>query len=257
MGRLTGRVALITGAGSGIGLATAELFAREGAFVVMSDIDAFKVGVESSRLIEEGLAVSSTLLDVTSEADWDRIIADITLRHGRVDVLVNNAGIASMKNVEECNLQEWRRVLAVNLDGVFLGTRKVIGAMKSDGGSIVNVSSIEGLIGEPNLPAYNASKGGVRLFTKSVALHCAAQGYCIRVNSIHPGYVFTPMVANALDTLPAEQSIASQQEIISRIPMGRLADPKEIAQAILFLASEDSSYITGSELVVDGGYTAK
>jgi NAD(P)-dependent dehydrogenase (short-subunit alcohol dehydrogenase family) len=184
-------------------------------------------------------------------------VDDILRRHGRLDVLVNNAGIAVVAPLEQETLEGWRRTQAVNMEGVFLGTREAVRAMKGRGGSIVNISSIEGIVGEPLVPAYNASKGGVRIFTKSVALHCAQNGYGIRVNSVHPGYVGTPLVANALGALPPEQAAALHRDLIGRIPLGRLAEPREIANVVLFLASDESSYMTGSELVVDGGYTAK
>ena len=185
------------------------------------------------------------------------MVDEILERHGHLDVLVNNAGIGVMATIEQETLEGWRRTQAVNMEGVFLGTREAVRAMKERGGSIINISSIEGIIGEPLVPAYNASKGGVRIFTKSVALHCAQQGYRIRVNSIHPGYIGTPLVANAMGALPPDEAFALQQELISRIPLGRLGDPQEIANGVLFLASDESSYMTGSELDIDGGYTAR
>jgi NAD(P)-dependent dehydrogenase (short-subunit alcohol dehydrogenase family) len=257
MKRLQDKVALITGAGSGLGLAAAELFAREGARVVLSDIDAERVGQEANRLSSADLQVSAVSHDVTKEQDWDRVIGEILGTAGRLDVLVNNAGIGRLGNVEEASLKDWRALLEINLDGVFLGTQKAIRAMKTRGGSIINVSSIEGIVGEPNLAAYNASKGGVRLLSKSAALHCAANGYGIRVNSLHPGYIVTPMVTGALAALPPDVAVALQTDIVSRIPLGRLAEPAEIAPAMLFLASDESRYMTGSELVIDGGYTAR
>lgn len=172
-------------------------------------------------------------------------------------MLVNNAGIAVIAPIEQETLDGWRRTQAVNMEGVFLGTREAVRAMKGRGGSIINISSIEGLIGEPMAPAYNASKGGVRLFTKSAALYCAQSGLRVRVNSVHPGYVGTPLVANAIGALPPEQGAALTQDLIGRIPLGRLGEPRETANAVLFLASDESSYMTGSELVIDGGYTAK
>jgi NAD(P)-dependent dehydrogenase (short-subunit alcohol dehydrogenase family) len=159
--------------------------------------------------------------------------------------------------IEQETLEGWRRMQSVNMESVFLGTQAAIRVMKGHGGSIVNISSIEGIIGEPLVPAYNASKGGVRIFTKSAALHCAQEGYGIRVNSVHPGYVGTAMVADGLAGMPPEQAQAFQQELLARIPLGRLGEAVEIANTVLFLASDESSYVIGSELVVDGGYTAR
>ncbi|CAG9182507.1 Cyclopentanol dehydrogenase [Cupriavidus laharis] len=253
MNRLQGKTALITGAGSGLGLATAQRFAREGARVVLTDIDRSRVEAETERLSAAGHAVTALAHDVTQEADWDRAIAVA----GMLDVLVNNAGVGRLGSIEQISLKDWRAVLEINLDGVFLGTQKAIVAMKGRGGSIINVSSIEGIVGEPNLAAYNASKGGVRLLTKSAALHCAAHGYNIRVNSLHPGYIATPMVSGALAAMPADVGQALQADIVSRIPLGRLALAEEIAPALVFMASDESRYMTGSELVIDGGYTAR
>jgi NAD(P)-dependent dehydrogenase (short-subunit alcohol dehydrogenase family) len=253
MNRLQGKTALITGAGSGLGLATAHCFAQEGARVVLTDIDHARVQAEAARLSAAGHDAAALAHDVTQEADWDRVIATVRA----LDVLVNNAGVGRLGSIEDASLQDWRAVLEINLDGVFLGTQKAIAAMKGRGGSIINVSSIEGLIGEPNLAAYNASKGGVRLLTKSAALHCAAQGYGIRVNSLHPGYIATPMVTGALVALPADVAQALQADIVSRIPLGRLARAEEIAPALVFMASDESRYMTGAELVIDGGYTAR
>lgn len=253
MSRLQGKTALITGAGSGLGLASAEAFAREGACVWLTDIDHARVQAEAERLSSAGHRVFAMAHDVTQEADWDRVVAAA----GTLDVLVNNAGIGRLGNVEEASLKDWRALLEINLDGVFLGTRKAILAMKGRGGSIINVSSIEGIVGEPNLAAYNASKGGVRLLTKSAALHCASRAYGIRVNSLHPGYIATPMVTATLAAMPADVAQALQADIVSRIPLGRLASADEIAPALVFLASDESRYMTGAELVIDGGYTAR
>jgi NAD(P)-dependent dehydrogenase (short-subunit alcohol dehydrogenase family) len=224
---------------------------------VITDVNTASGDAESKRLRAAGLAVEFQRHDVTSEADWRRVVDDVVQRHGHLDALVNNAGIAVIAPVEQETLEGWRRTQAVNMEGVFLGTREAIRAMKARGGAIVNISSIEGLVGDPLIPAYNASKGGVRLFTKSAALECAQRGYGIRVNSVHPGYVGTPLVANAIGALPPEQAAALQQDLLRRIPLGRLAEPREVAQCVLFLASDESSYVTGAELVVDGGYTAR
>lgn len=254
--RVAGKVVLVTGGASGIGLASAEACAREGAVVVITDVNTAEGESQARRLAGEGLAVEFMRHDASSEADWIRVVDDILRRHGRLDVLVNNAGIVVIAPVEQETLEGWRRTQAVNMEGVFLGTREGIRAMKGRGGSIINISSIEGIVGGPMVPAYNASKGGVRIFTKSAALHCAQNSYGIRVNSVHPGYIGTPLVANALGALPPEQAVALQQELLGRIPLGRLGEPREVANVVLFLASDESSYVTGSELVVDGGYTA-
>jgi NAD(P)-dependent dehydrogenase (short-subunit alcohol dehydrogenase family) len=255
--RLAGKVVLITGGASGIGLASVEACARKGALVIITDVDADAGTAQAQRLSADGLWVEFLRHDVTSEADWRCVTDEVVRRHGRLDVLVNNAGIARITPLEEETLDGWRRMQALNVESVFLGTREVTRVMNGRGGSIINLSSIEGLIGEPLLPAYNASKGAVRIFTKSAALHCAQQGYGIRVNSVHPGYVGTPLIANALATLPADQATALHQEVLSRIPFGRMAEPRDIANGIVFLASDESSYMTGSELVIDGGYTAR
>lgn len=256
-GRLAGKVVVVTGGASGIGLATTEACAREGAVVVLTDLDSATGETQAQQLSSDGLRVEFLELDVTNETDWHRVADAVMRRHGHLDVLVNNAGIARIVPLEEETLDGWRRIQTVNMESVFLGTREAIRVMKGRGGSIVNISSIEGLIGEPLLPAYNASKGGVRIFTKSTALYCAQQGYGIRANSLHPGYVATPLIDNALASLPPEQATALHQDVMSRIPLGRMAEPREIANAVVFLASDESSYVTGSELVIDGGYTAK
>ncbi|ESQ98389.1 hypothetical protein F753_15935 [Stutzerimonas chloritidismutans AW-1] len=257
MQRLTNQVCLITGAANGIGLATAELFLREGAKVLLTDIDAEAGERQAHRLREQGLNALFQQLDVTCPQAWARAMETLRERWGVLDVLVNNAGMALLADVEKLTLEMWRKTLAVNLDGVFLGTQQGIAMMKARGGSIINVASIEGIIGEPLVPAYNASKGGVRIFSRSAAAHCARQGYAIRINNLCPGYVATPMIRDGLTGLPSEQAQAFQDYLGQRIPMGRLAQPEEIARAMLFLASEDSSYMTGSDLVLDGGYLAQ
>lgn len=255
MNRFEGRVVLLTGAARGIGGAAAELFAREGAQVIVTDRDAQDAQSSVAALAAEGLAIEGQALDAADEAAWEQVIDDIVGRFGRLDVLVNNAGVGWAGTAEDCTLDIWRRTMAVNMEGVFLGTRKAIAVMKERGGNIVNVASIAGNVGEPLLAAYNASKGGVRIFTKAAALHCANSGYPIRVNSIHPGYTTTKLVNTLLEDL-GQDGPAYADHVVSMIPMKRLADPMEIARPLLFLASDDASYMTGSELVVDGGYIA-
>lgn len=255
MSRFTNRVVLLTGAARGIGGAAAELFAREGARVIVTDYDLADAQASIAKLKEEGLDLEADSLDVTKEDEWDRVVAGIMQRCGRLDVLVNNAGIGWAGTAEDCTLEDWRKINAVNMEGVFLGVRKAISVMKEKGGSIVNVASIAGNVGEPLLAAYNASKGGVRVFTKAAALHCAEQGYDIRVNSLHPGYTDTKLVNTLIEEL-GDEGAAYAEHAVKMIPMKRLAEPMEIARPLLFLASDDASYMTGSELVVDGGYIA-
>lgn len=256
MGRVSGKVALVSGAALGIGRATAQLLAREGAKVVIGDLKETEGEAVVAEIEAAGGEAMFTTLNVTEEASWQQAMAAVQARFGRLDIAVNNAGIAYTGTVEQTSLEEWRRVQSVNLDGVFLGTRYAIEAMKPHGGgSIINLSSIEGLVGDPTLAAYNASKGGVRLFTKSAALHCARSGYKIRVNSVHPGYIWTPMVQGL--TAATSDQLAARQKLIDLHPLGHLGEPDDIAYGIVFLASDESKFMTGSELVIDGGYTAQ
>ncbi|MFO1351091.1 MAG: glucose 1-dehydrogenase [Gammaproteobacteria bacterium] len=253
MARVKGKVALITGAASGIGAAVARLLAREGAAVILTDIDA-----GAGREVAAGIGSAASFLvhDVVDELQWQRVMTETRHRHGRLDVLVNCAGIALFNTIEDTTLEEWRRVLAVNLDGVFLGCQYAIKTMiPGGGGSIINLSSVSGLVGGHNLAAYNASKGGVRLLTKSIALHCARQGYNIRCNSVHPTFVDTPMVRKLIDASPDPAKLEAAFK--RQIPLGRLAQAEEIAQLVLYLASDDSAFVTGAELVIDGGVTAQ
>ncbi|VVN82639.1 Cyclopentanol dehydrogenase [Pseudomonas fluorescens] len=258
MTRLKNKVCLVTGAASGIGLAIAELFLHEGACVMLTDINAESGERHAERLRKDGLTALFERLDVTDEAHWKQVMEAVREHWGCLDVLVNNAGIAILADVEALTLAQWRKTNAVNLDAVFIGTQQAIAAMKMQGaGSIINVASIEGIIGEPLAPAYNASKGGVRIFTRAVAAHCARQGYGIRINNLCPGYAATAMITGGMETVGSDLAQQFQAYLEQRIPMGRLAMPDEIAKAALFLASDDSSYMTGSDLVVDGGYLAQ
>lgn len=246
MARFTGKVCLVTGAARGIGEAIATAFAEEGATVILTDRRAGEVAATAARIGQTGIAQ-----DVAEEAGWVALIERIERDHGRLDILVANAGYGWQKPVTEIGLDEWRALIAVNLDGVFLGMKHGIPLMeRSGGGSIIAMSSMYGTVGAPGTAAYCASKGGVTLLTKAVALECAEQGNNIRVNSIHPGYVMTPSVREVLT--PDQVEALRMQH-----PVQRLAEPSEIARATLFLASDDASFMTGAELHVDGGFTTR
>lgn len=254
--RVEGKVGVVTGGARGLGLAAAEALLGEGAKILITDRDAAAGEAEAARLRERGYEARFMVQDVTQAASWKEVLDTAVRAWGNLDIVVNNAGVAALADVEKESLEHWRATLAVNLDGVFLGTQAAIAQMKRRGGSIVNIASIEGLIGEPLIPAYNASKGGVRIFTRSAAIHCARAGYNIRINSVCPGFAETQMVAAAVASLPPEQAKLFVERTLARIPMGRFAKPEEIAKAVLFLASDEASYVTGADLVVDGGMTA-
>ncbi len=248
-GRLAGKVALITGAASGIGRATAALFHREGAKVTATDRN--EAGLKTL-----GLDADLTLVqDVTDEARWRAVVDAVVAAFGRLDILVNSAGIGVLGNIETTTLADWRKVNAVNAEGVFLGCREAVRAMKETGGSIVNLSSVAGIIGDASSLAYCASKGAVRLLTKSAALHCARAGYGIRVNSVHPSFAETPMVLEGIARAKDPERIRAGLERAA--PMGRMGKAEEVANTILFLASDESSFTTGAEFMVDGGLTAQ
>ncbi|NOU32309.1 MAG: glucose 1-dehydrogenase [Polyangiaceae bacterium] len=250
--RLKDKVAIVTGAASGIGRAVAARFAAEGATVVLTDKNTAD-GDEAAAAL--GKPHRFAALDVRSETEWDAVVADTVERFGRLDVLVNGAGVGIPKSIEDTTLEEWRFVHAVNSEGVFLGCRAAVRAMKEQkSGSIINVSSVAGLIGSPDLAAYCSSKGAVRLLTKSVALHCAKRGYGIRCNSVHPSFVDTPMV-RALAGAARDPDKAFEQ-LAKSAPLGRLGTVEEVAYAILYLASDESTFTTGTEMVIDGGMTA-
>ena len=254
-GRVAGKVALVTGAASGLGAASARRLAAEGAKVLLTDVAADAGHGVAEEIADTGGAVAFEPHDVTSEADWARVVGAAVERFGRLDILVNNAGVSGgLQELMTLELDTWRRVLAVNLDGVFLGMRQAGPAIaKAGGGSIINISSILGKVGMAGAGAYCASKGGVALLTKAAALEWAPLG--IRVNSVHPGFIETPMVVGALQQ--AENANEMRDMIISRHALARLGAPNEIGDAVLFLASDESSFMTGAELVVDGGYTAQ
>ncbi len=254
MARVADKVALVTGGALGLGKAAAEMLAREGAKVAVTDVNVDEGQRVAAGINAKGGHAIFVQHDVSSEDQWKAAIKATLDAFGRLDIMVNNAGVGVLGNVEDTTLEDWRRTQSVNLDGVFLGTKYGIEAMrKSGGGSIINLSSIEGLIGDPDLAAYNASKGGVRIFTKSAALHCAREKYGIRVNSVHPAYIWTPMV----EAVTGGEGTEKYQSLVDLHPIGHLGEPDDIAYGIVYLASDESKFMTGAELVIDGGYTAQ
>jgi NAD(P)-dependent dehydrogenase (short-subunit alcohol dehydrogenase family) len=248
--RLTGKVALISGGASGIGLATARRFVEQGAQVVIGDID-----LAAARAAAEGNdGIVALQLDVTDDARWSSVVDETVARFGRLDALINNAGIGVMHDIESETVEGWHRTMAINVDGVFFGCRHGVRAMKAHGGSIVNISSVSGLIGGRNTAAYNASKGAVRLLTKSVALHCAHRRYGIRCNSVHPTFIETPMVEAMVGQFRDPESI--REKLIASVPLQRLGRAEEVADMIVYLVSDESTFVTGAEFVIDGGMTA-
>jgi NAD(P)-dependent dehydrogenase (short-subunit alcohol dehydrogenase family) len=255
--RLQGKVALLTGAAAaikgelmGFGGATAHLFVREGAKVVLTDIRD-ELGERAAATLRAGGHDARYMhLDVTSEQNWAQVVDAVMAAHGRLDILFNNAGVGFPGKVEDITVEIWERELGVHAKGVFLGTRTAIPAMrKGGGGSIINTSSVMGIVGSPTSPAYSAAKGAITTFTKSAALQYAKEN--IRINSVHPGYADTPLTEHRFN------DPAVRQSLIDRTPMGRLGTAEDIANGVLFLASDESSWVTGSELVIDGGMTAQ
>jgi 3(or 17)beta-hydroxysteroid dehydrogenase len=241
MARLNDKIVLIAGAAGAVGRAVAAAIAREGGVAIATDL-ARAAGIDHG-------------LDVTAPADWQRVLAEVDRAHGRLDGLVNAAGIALLGTVEDTDYASWRRVLAVNLDGTFLGCKHALALLKRNGGSIVNLSSISGIVGGHNLAAYNASKGGVRLLTKSVALHGARLKPPVRCNSVHPAFLEGAMVDDIL-AQTGRPEIARGQ-IARDIPLGRLGQPSEVAELCVYLLSDESRFVTGAEFAIDGGLTAR
>lgn len=254
MGRLQGKVALVTGGASvpGLGSATAQRFAEEGAIVYVSDRDHAGAEKVAAGIRAAGGQAEALAHDVTSEADWDRVMATIDAAHGRFDVLVNNAGIVIPAMIEDLTTSDWTRQIDVNLNSVFYGTKRAVLAMRKagNGGSIINTSSTVGLGGLPSCTAYAATKGAVRIMSKTVAMETAKEG--IRVNTVHPGMIPTNMLGGA-----READAGTVDATLALIPMGRTGEPIDIANMNLFLASDEARYITGAEFVVDGGMMAQ
>ena len=255
--RIAGKIAIVSGAAAGIGRASALRLAEEGASVCLGDID--EAGAEAAAAEIRGAGGEALALahDVAEEADWRRVIDATVAQFGGLDILVNNAGIAFAAGIEDTTTEQWRRIMAVNVDSVFFGCKFAIPAMREGGGrggAIVNISSILGLVGSPVQAAYNATKGAVRLFTKGVALECAEAGWNIRVNSVHPAYIRTPMVERYAENWGSlEAGLAALGKLH---PIGRVGEADEVANAVLYLASDEAKFVTGTELVIDGGYTA-
>ena len=251
MGRLDGKVAIISGGARGQGATEARMFAREGAKVVLGDVLDEEGKQVEAQINESGGEATYVHLDVTREDDWRSAVETAISRYGKLDVLVNNAGILIRKGLEETTVEDWDRIMGVNAKGVFLGTKQAIAAMRrAGGGSIINISSTAGLVGSPDgSPSYTATKGAVRLLTKATAIQYAKEG--IRCNSVHPGPIDTEMIRDTI-TDPARL-----EQRMERLPMGRVGKPEEIAYGVLYLASDESSFVTGSELVIDGGTTAQ
>ncbi|MCC3303729.1 SDR family NAD(P)-dependent oxidoreductase [Sneathiella sp. HT1-7] len=257
-GRLEGKIALITGAASGIGKATAERFAREGAKVALTDIDPDKGETLAEELIKSGHEAFYQNLDVVNPEEWRTVVESVINRWDRLDILVNSAGIGRAKGLLEMSYDFWRQTISINLDGTFLGTQAAVDSMKdTGGGAIVNISSVLGFVGMSNISAYAASKGGVRLFTKAAAIECANKRYNVRVNSVHPGYIETPMVMRRFDKIAEAEREAEETRLKESHPLGRLGKPEEIASMILYLASDEAAFVTGAEFVADGGYLAQ
>ena len=245
--RLNGKIALVTGGASGIGKATARRFAEEGADVVIADVNA-----GAGETVASDIDAEFARLDVTDEAQWGALVEHVQTSRGRLDILVNNAGISPHDDVETFDLDTWRRIHGIVVESMAIGCHAALPLLKeSSGASIVNLSSIAGLIGSPNYFSYGAAKAGVHNLTKSIAMHCARMR--IRCNSIHPGSIDTPILDDD-KRLHGEAAITMREKAI---PLKRLGQPVEVANAILFLASDEASFITGTELIVDGGFTAR
>ena len=253
MGRLEGKTALVTGAASGIGLQTSIRLAEEGARVMMTDIN-LEEGLQQAEKL--GVNAAFLKLDITEEEEWISVLDETVKRFGRLDILVNSAGMVLIADVEQITLEDWRKVHAVNLDGTFLGCKHGVRVMKEFGaGSIINLSSVSGIIGGFNLAAYNSSKGAVRMLTKSVALHCARAGYGIRCNSIHPTFIETPMLESMIRDSPDPEK--ARQTLVRQVPLMRIGKPDDVANMIVYLASDESTFVTGTEMVIDGGVIAQ
>lgn len=251
IGRVAGKVALVTGAASGLGRAIALTLAREGARLVVSDIDLPGVEAVAAEIGEGAIAMAH---DVTDAGQWQSVLERIEADCGTLDILVNNAGIGTMGNIEETTFEDWRLVHNIDLDSVFLGCKLALPLMRATGaGSIINISSIAGIIANRNMAGYNSAKAAVRHLTKSVALHCARSGEGVRCNSVHPAFIDTPILDPLAGGMPREELLA---KLGRQIPLGYVGKPDDVANTVLFLASDESTFITGTEICIDGGLSA-
>lgn len=251
--RVGGKVALVTGGGSGIGRASSLTLAREGAAVVVTDLNAESAAETAALIAEAGGKARSMAQDTTDEAVWQAVIASIRETEGRLDIVLNNAGVSGGGTLlKDTTLEHWRAVNSANVEGVYLGTKYGIALMEEGGigGSIINISSIYGKVGAIGAVSYSASKGAVCVFSKGAALECGAAGNGVRVNTIHPGFIFTGMTEGRL------QRDKFRDWALKRTPIGRIGEPQDIANGVLYLASDESSFVTGAELVIDGGFLA-
>lgn len=257
MDRVKGKVALVTGAALGIGASAAQLLAQEGAKVAVTDLREAEAEEVVAKIRAAGGEAEYFHHDISQEQDWISVVDKVIARFGRLDIVVNNAGICPNGNAEDTSFADYRTLMTVNLDGVFLGVKYGIKGLKKSKsrGSIINLSSIEGLIGDANLAAYNASKGGVLLLTKSSALYCAQSRSGIRINAIHPGYIQTPMVQGLVEK--SADGAAALARLVALHPIGHLGDVEDIGWGVVYLASDEAKFITGASLVIDGGYTAQ
>jgi len=267
MPSLENKVALVTGAGGGIGAAICHRLSREGAFIVAADMNFSAASNVAEHVKAAGGGVLAVQLDVTDQLQWRSAVAETLRVAGSLDILVNNAGVAHSKPLEAVSVDEWNADINVNLNGAFLGIKESLDAMRESakrspsGASIINIASVSALAGSPGMPAYSASKGGLRLFSKAIAVDFAKRRYGIRVNSVYPGLIETSLTTPLFESMRGANSDKDietvRAEMIARYPIGRIGRPQEIAAVVCFLAGEDSSYMIGAELVVDGGLTAQ